>query len=400
VPIDTTLSFLKEYLQNHNIDLPFSIDVFIDLLELCTKHSYFSCNDRFYKQSRGLPMGSCLSPVLSNIFMEYFESELIPTINCNIVTWYRYVDDVFAVLPSDTNFDVVLTQLNSLNPSIKFKIEKETNNMLPFLDLCVMRTESNLPKFKIYRKPTHSNMYIHAFSSHTDNIKIGAISNIFLRAYRLSDCEYIDEEIDFITGTFLELGYAGNFIKRAHLRARKTFYNINNKDPINYNNFLILPSICDKKNIRNIVPDNTRIVFRSNNNLKSFVRHEITKSVKHDAGVYVVPCVDCDKKYIGESDNIARRIKQHKNDLVNSNFNSALVKHRIDNDHRIVATNFSTVKFVSDVKQRKLIESFLICNSNNMNVFSTSVNFDPITSKIIYNNVHEMNKLLNKLDNG
>ena len=33
------------------------------------------------------------------------------------------------------------------------------------------RVENNRPQFKIYRKPTHSNLYIHAFSGHSDKIK-------------------------------------------------------------------------------------------------------------------------------------------------------------------------------------------------------------------------------------
>ena len=69
--------------------------------------------------------------------------------------------------------------INRLSPSIKFSIEKEYNNSIPFLDVEVIRGENNRPQFKIYRKPTHSNLYIHAFSGHSDKIKEAAINNIF-----------------------------------------------------------------------------------------------------------------------------------------------------------------------------------------------------------------------------
>ena len=130
-------------------------------------------------------MGSCLSPVLSNIFMEFFESELLPNVlDVNSCVWLRYVDDIFCILPDTTNLDELLQKLNGLHNNIKFKIEIENNNVLPFLDVTVIRNINNNLSFKIYRKPTCSNSYIHAFSSHSDNIKTGSVSNIFLRAYK------------------------------------------------------------------------------------------------------------------------------------------------------------------------------------------------------------------------
>ena len=80
VPIEDTLDFLKNYLQSHTVDMPFNIDVLLKLIELSTNNCYFSCNGNFFRQKRGLPMGSCISPVLSNINMEFFERYLLPSI--------------------------------------------------------------------------------------------------------------------------------------------------------------------------------------------------------------------------------------------------------------------------------------------------------------------------------
>ena len=80
VPIEDTLDILKNYLQPHTVDLPFNSDVLLKLIELCTNNCYFSCNGNFFRQKRGLPMGSCISPVLSNIYMEFFERYLLPSV--------------------------------------------------------------------------------------------------------------------------------------------------------------------------------------------------------------------------------------------------------------------------------------------------------------------------------
>ena len=139
VPIEDTLDFMKNYLQSHTVDMPFNSDVLLKLIELCTNNAYFSCNGNFFQQKRGLPMGSCISPVLSNIYMEFFERYLLPSIVNFELVWLRYVDDVFAVLLDNIDLDNFLASLNRLSPSIKFTIEKETNNSIPFLDVEVIR---------------------------------------------------------------------------------------------------------------------------------------------------------------------------------------------------------------------------------------------------------------------
>ena len=85
------------------------------------------------------------------------------------IIWFRYVDDVFAIIPNNVNINAFLNSLN-LSHSIKFITEKGANNCLPFLDVQVMQGNNNRPCFKVYRKPTHSNLYINAFSGHSNII--------------------------------------------------------------------------------------------------------------------------------------------------------------------------------------------------------------------------------------
>ena len=75
--------------------MPLPVNVIIDLIKLCVEENVFTYNGKFYKQVFGCAMGSPLSPVLSNFFMEYFESELLPNILDTNIPWLRYVDDIF-----------------------------------------------------------------------------------------------------------------------------------------------------------------------------------------------------------------------------------------------------------------------------------------------------------------
>jgi hypothetical protein len=44
-------------------------------------------------------MGSPLSPVTENFFMEYFEKKAIEEVTHKPVCWFRYVDDTFIIWP-------------------------------------------------------------------------------------------------------------------------------------------------------------------------------------------------------------------------------------------------------------------------------------------------------------
>ena len=96
-------------------------------------------------------MGSPVSPVVANIFMEYVEETAIATSPLPIRFWRRYVDDTFCFLQK-SSVEAVLSHLNSISPSINFTIEQESDNRLPFLDALVTRKEDGSLKVGVYRK--------------------------------------------------------------------------------------------------------------------------------------------------------------------------------------------------------------------------------------------------------
>ena len=88
-------------------------------------------------------MGSPLSPVIANFFMEDFEKKATEQATNKPVCWFRYVDDTFVIWPhGQEKLTEFLNHLNGLNNKIQFTMEKEDDGHLPFLDI------------DIYRKPT------------------------------------------------------------------------------------------------------------------------------------------------------------------------------------------------------------------------------------------------------
>ena len=400
IPVDQCIVLLNNEISRLNLNLPVTNEIFIKLLKLCCDECHFSFNNKFYKQIKGLPMGSPLSPILSNIFMEFYERDFLPiAFNVTNFTWVRYVDDVFAIVPKNTNIEHLISELNILHPSIIFKYEIENNNSLPFLDCVVIKDNFNhLPKFKIYRKPTHSNSYIHSFSNHNDNTKLGSMSNIFLRAYKICDHDFITNEINFIYDSFFKLGYSKLFIDKAHFKARKTFYQVNNKKEINYNNALILPPLIDGDVVDVARRLNINIVHKNSNTLKSNFSSKLKiNNINDNSVIYSIFCNDCDSKYIGESSNINQRKYQHKYAVRNQDHNNAIVKHMLDTNHSVNVDNLAIIHKENNTIKRKLIESILINNSKNFNVQQTNYNLDILSNQLILKNCPNIHKMLNKI---
>ena len=150
-------------------------------------------------------MGSRLPPVLANLYMEYLKTEILPKVAKLSPLWLRYIDDCFVIWANDRDSRPFLQELTDAVPSIRFSVECEKNGSVLFLDSKVIRDSTKF-LFNIYRKPTHSNSYIHWFSNYSRNTKRGSLFGLFLRAYRICDEPFIDKKSYFHKIFVFEVG--------------------------------------------------------------------------------------------------------------------------------------------------------------------------------------------------
>ena len=151
VTVDEACNIVKERLLLDNtlhLRTTPSPENIYDLLKLCLTTTCFQWREKFYEQTRGAPMGSPLSPVMANLFMEEFEKKALATSTLKSGFWFRYVDDTLSSWAHGLeNLHRFLEHINSLHPSIKFTLEiQKEDKTIPFLDV---RTVSNSGRWVI-----------------------------------------------------------------------------------------------------------------------------------------------------------------------------------------------------------------------------------------------------------
>ena len=82
VPVDPALNIIKDLQEKDHTLKERTVLAFSDiilLLEFCLKNTYFSFQDQFYEQVEGAAMGSPVSPIVANLYMEYLEQKALST---------------------------------------------------------------------------------------------------------------------------------------------------------------------------------------------------------------------------------------------------------------------------------------------------------------------------------
>ena len=180
VPVDRSLDIIHQKLiQDTTLKdrTELSAQHITDLLGICLKTTYFQFDQQIYSQVEGAAMGSPVSPIVANLFMEWFEENAIQTFPYDITLWRRYVDDTLVAL-SDALIEDFSEHINNIHPAIKFTREEEHQNTIPILDTMITRSPRGTLSFSVYRKKTHTDQYLQFDSNQPLQHKLGVIRTL------------------------------------------------------------------------------------------------------------------------------------------------------------------------------------------------------------------------------
>ena len=127
-----------------------------ELLNVTLHNMYFTFEDRIFRQSEGLPVGSSISGILAILFMDKLESIVLSS-NRTFSPYKRFVDDIYLQTTNEEKANEFHSTMNSLHPKLKFEIEKSTTSpeglFLSLLDFKVTISANSEGSFEYYKKP-------------------------------------------------------------------------------------------------------------------------------------------------------------------------------------------------------------------------------------------------------
>ena len=182
---------------------------FAKLLYNATTDVEFSFNGKIYRQIDGVAMGSLLGPVLANIFVGHCELRVDP--EKWPMFYNRFVDDTFTIFPSKEESDSFFEVLNSMHPALKFTVEGECDDRLPFMDVLVERVGGDLLR-SVYRKPSFTGVYTRWDSFAPTSHKINLIKSLTLRSMRICTPSRLGDEVAKLREIFVKNGYPSQLV--------------------------------------------------------------------------------------------------------------------------------------------------------------------------------------------
>ena len=316
VPIEPTLKIIEKLLkEDHSLQsrTTLSIQHIMDLLGLCLRSTYFTFRGKFYEQVEGAAMGSPISPIVANLYMEQFEIRAIESSANPPLLWRRFVDDTFVIMKK-CHREEFLQHLNSVDKNIQFTVEESVpEGALPFLDILIKPDQEGRLHTTVYRKPTYTDQYLHWDSLHPVSSKYGVVGTLHHRAKTIcSDQQLLKEKEDHLTKALIKCKYPRWALNRMKIKMNSTAHRNKNRTRPTQQNITPRPHITVpyyrglsesiKQRCRNY---GVQVYFRGGTTTKNLLMapKDLDPMMKKSGVIYSYKCgrVECNEEYIGES---------------------------------------------------------------------------------------------------
>jgi hypothetical protein len=323
-----------------------SSDDVVELLRFILTTTYFTFRSKIYRQLFGTAMGSPVSPIAANIYMEHLEQQAIATapLDCKPKLWLRYVDDILEVVKKDC-IDQLTDHINQVDKSnsIKFTYEQEVEGKIPFLDTLIVRKEDCTVKLLVYRKPTHTDQYLNYQSHHPLHQKLGVIRTVYDRKDQVIT-EQADKKAEEskVQDALQMCGYPPwSFDKvKQQMATPKQMKKKDTKkdDDTRSRGFVTLPYV---KGVSERVA-RTMKTYRISTSMKPHctIRNQLVHPkdtrdpLNTSDAIYDIPCKNCNKSYVGETERqFGVRLSEHREEAEKVNITTMTTREQGERHH-------------------------------------------------------------------
>ena len=286
----------------------------MDLLEFCLRSTYFTFRGKFYEQVEGTAMGSPISPIVANLYMENFEIRALQSSPNPPLLWKSFVDDTFVIIKKGHR-EEFLTHLNSVDKNIQFTSEEPgPEGALPFLDILIIPDNEGRLNTSVYRKPTHMDQYLQWDSLHPISSMYSVAGILHHRAKTVcSNKQLLQQEEDQLARALKNCNYPMWALNRIKIKMNNPAHRKNkNKPSSTQQNNIPKPHITVpyykwlsesvKKRCSNY---GVQVYFKGGTTIKNLLmaQKDIDPMMKKSGVICSYKCgrVECDEEYIGES---------------------------------------------------------------------------------------------------
>ena len=311
-------------------------------------------------------MGIAPAPHLANGWLSQFDDQ----IKGNSSLYFRYMDDVICISKID-KIDMKLDEINTLHPSLKFTVEKEVNNCLPFLDMNIINENGKLSS-AWYTKPTATGLTLNFHSLAPFKYKKSVIIGFVYRIYRsCSSWSLIHQGLEKAKDILVKNQYPMKLIDSVfhetlekiitqtekqndddenviHLDENACLLNVQDKDKfnffLNYRGKITDKFVTDVKKLN--LPLRMVMTLTKTKNCLPNLKTPVSDMLKSNV-VYQIKCSQCQLCYVGQTArHMATRYREHVSPrgLLRKHFESCQI-----------APSFDLVKILGRAKGEKLL---------------------------------------------
>ena len=366
LPINRTIEVVRLKLEQDDTlgeRSPLSVDEVVMLLEICLTSTYFSFQEKYYRLTDGVAMGSPVSSVVANLFMESLEEKAMNTAgSCKPKVWKRYVDDVFSIIRRAYT-DRLLEHINNCDPQIVFTLEREEEGRLAFLDVAVNRSENRRLGTSVFRKETSTDRVLNFHSHHSQSAKIAVVRSLMNRLethFTPEDGDGKRLEREHIFEILRANDYPERFIHRVEKGQHRP------RNACELDKWVSIPYV---KGISEAIAKILRPVGLKVAHSAAPWKWEVCMGIKDNIPevekkgvVYQIQCAECDAVYIGETlRTVKSRVQEHKRETEKGLCQrSAVAEHSFVCSHQI---SWESAKVLCQEQRwdtRKVKEALLI----------------------------------------